>query len=70
VPPSSGSLRIADAKHRRAIKERKERRPKAAYAPCPTRGEGKQAALPELALKAGYQIAPRRQIVAGYDLLY
>jgi len=28
------------------------------------------AAVPELALKAGYQIAPRWQITAGYDLLY
>jgi hypothetical protein len=28
------------------------------------------AAVPELALKAGYEIAPRWQIVVGYDLLY
>lgn len=28
------------------------------------------AAVPELSLKAGYQIAPRWQLVAGYDVLY
>jgi hypothetical protein len=28
------------------------------------------AAVPELALKAGYQVAPRWQIVAGYDIMY
>jgi hypothetical protein len=28
------------------------------------------AAVPEIALKAGYQLAPQWQLVAGYDLLY
>ena len=28
------------------------------------------AAVPELALKAGYQVAPQWRLVAGYDLLY
>ena len=28
------------------------------------------AAVPEISLKAGYQVAPQWQIVAGYDVLY
>ena len=28
------------------------------------------AAVPELSLKAGYQIAPSWRLIAGYDLLY
>src|SRR5580704_3534389 len=53
---------IADAKHRRSVEER---RPKAAYAPSPTRGEGKKSALRLLLQRQPHAVIrrdhPRRQ---------